>query len=150
MTITALLLALTVTIYCIGRVKRCLDSISEISYILPHWMFTVWIASIALLLSPAIIDHLPDNLKWIGFVSIVGLLTVAASSYYKTENSTMHYAGGWICGIGFMVVVFLNIPHLLFGWSLYLIIMLAKKWKDWVFWMEIVTFLMLIITLLIK
>ena len=148
MIITALLLALIVTIYCVGRVKRCLDSISEISYILPHWMFTVWIACIALLLSPAIIDSLPDNMKWVGFVSIVGLLTVAASPYYRTENAVMHYAGGWICGLGFMVVVFMNAPYILLGWLLYLVGLYFRKLTECVFWMEIFAFGMLMVALL--
>ena len=126
-----------------------LDSISEMAYIIPHWAFSSWTALMGILLMPDIMEHLPENRQWIGFLCIVGLCCVAASSYYKTEAKLLHYVGGWICGICATYIVAANCWECLLCWLLYLAAMLVCWWKCYTFWAELTAFTQLIIVLIV-
>ena len=90
MALLSLLVAMAVVIYAARKKGDVPDSVSEIAYIIPHWAFSSWIAIVGILLMPDLMEHLPDGLQFIGFLSVVGLLCVAASSYYRTEAAHLH------------------------------------------------------------
>ena len=100
------------------------------------------------LLMPDMMEHLPDGLQFIGFLSVVGLLCVAASSYYRTEAAPLHYVGGILCALCATVVTAIINPLLLLGWLLYLIEMLIAKWRNWCFWGEVLVFVLLVAALI--
>ena len=145
--IALLAAAMVVTIATIKK-KGVPDSVSEIAYIIPHWAFSSWIAVVGVLLMPDMMEHLPDGLQFIGFLSVVGLLCVAASSYYRTEAAPLHYVGGILCALCATVVTAIINPLLLLGWLLYLIEMLIAKWRNWCFWGEVVVFVLLVAALI--
>ena len=78
------------------------QSISETSYLtLAHkGLFSAIMGVESALLLPTLLDKSAENTQFLGFLSIIGLLMVAASPYYKTENRLMHYLGGIVAGIG--------------------------------------------------
>ena len=145
--IALLVAAMVVTIATIKK-KGVPDSVSEIAYIIPHWAFSSWIAVVGVLLMPDMMEHLPDGLQFIGFLSVVGLLCVAASSYYRTEAAPLHYVGGILCALCATVVTAIINPLLLLGWLLYLIEMLIAKWRNWCFWGEVLVFVLLVAALI--
>ena len=145
--IALLVAAMVVTIATIKK-KGVPDSVSEIAYIIPHWAFSSWIAVVGVLLMPDMMEHLPDGLQFIGFLSVVGLLCVAASSYYRTVAAPLHYVGGILCALCATVVTAIINPLLLLGWLLYLIEMLIAKWRNWCFWGEVLVFVLLVAALI--
>lgn len=143
----ALLLAGVIVTYAAIKKKGCPDSVSEIAYIIPHWAFSSWIAIVGVLLMPELMEHLPDGLQFIGFLSVVGLFCVAASSYYRTEGAPLHYVGGIMCALCATIVTAIVAPALLLVWLFYLIEMLTTKWKNWCFWGECLVFTLLVAAL---
>lgn len=127
---------------------RDVEPVSEIAYIIPHWAFSSWIALVGILLMPDLMEHLPEQWQFIGFLSIVGLLCVAATSYYRTEAAPLHYIGGIMCACLAVVVMAMIQPALpTIGCSLYVFFMAVCRWEKWCFWGEVVIFLMLILAL---
>ena len=149
-TIIALILAMLVCIVATSWKNDMLDSVSEIAYVIPHWSFTIWIALTGILIMPDIMEHLPENRQWIGFLCVVGLFLVAASSYYKTQERVLHYIGGWLCGICAMYVVTTVCWYWLFGWAVYVGAMFLCRWCCYTFWCEYTAFCMLCAAMLCR
>lgn len=137
-TAIAFILAVTVCLIATSWKNDMLDSVSEVAYIIPHWAFTIWIALVGGLLMPDIMEHLPENWQWVGFLCVVGLFCVGASSYYRTQERTLHYVGGFLWGVCATVVVILNCWPLLLGWILYVVLMWLSRWRCYTFWSEYV------------
>ena len=146
MILIAVILAATVSLYAIQRKRGIPDSVSEIAYIIPHWAFSAWIAVAGISLMPPMMDSLNENWQWIGFLSIVGLMCVSASAYYKTEAKTLHYVGGCLCALCATIVTAIIQPLLLFAWIGYLIMMIWSH-RNWLFWGEVVVFALLVVAL---
>ena len=53
---------------------------------------------------------------------IIGLLDVAISPHYRTENTFLHYFGGILCCVASVVYVANNAPKLLYFWIICFII----------------------------
>lgn len=145
-------LAMTLAIVGIGHAicKKggMIDSVSEVAYIIPHWAFSSWIALTGILLMPDMMEHLPENWQWMGFMCIVGLCCVAASSYYKTEAKVLHFVGGWMCALFAMMIVSFNCWPLLLCWLAYLPAMWAFGWWCYTSWAEILVFVLLVTVLI--
>lgn len=101
------------------------DSVSEVAYIFPKWVFTVWIAFVAMLLMPKLMASLPEDRQWLGFLVAASAFCVAASPYYKTENKVLHYGGGVLCAIIALMVVTILHPWVLL--SLVAVLFAPKK-----------------------
>ena len=147
MSILALLVTLGVVVRAVIKSKEIPDSLSAIAYVIPHWEFSMWVAVIGILVMPDMMHALSDNTQFIGFLSVVGLFCVAASSYYRTEYAPLHYIGGIMCALCATAVTALIQPFLLLLWSVYLIGMLLMAWRRWCFWAEIVVFTLLVVAL---
>ena len=122
------------------------QSISETSYLtLAHkGLFSAIMGVESALLLPTLLDKSAENTQFLGFLSIIGLLMVAASPYYKTENRLMHYLGGIVAGIGSQLLIALNNPIILSSWALFPLTLLNNKGKNSVFWAEIICLLNII------
>lgn len=148
MAIASFIIAMAVLAYAIHRKGSMLDSVSEVAYIIPSWMFTVWIAIVGIFLAPCLIDSLPLGLKWVGFLAIVGLFAVAASPYYKTDSKTLHYSGGIICFIFSTITTAIVSPLLLLLWfGIFPLIIYCAK-KRWLLYCELACFSILILTVI--
>lgn len=141
-------IAAVVLIYATYRNGDILESISESAYLIPSWAFSIWIAIIGILMMPGVIDALPEKYRWIGFLSILGLFGVAASPYYRTESKLLHYGGGIICFISSTIITFILQPFLLLFWVIAIPIFYTKN-KSWLFFCEIICFVMLLISVLL-
>ena len=135
--------------YAVAREKAVPDSVSGIAYIMPHWAFSMWIACTAMLLMPRMMELLPQNEQWIGFVSVVGAFIVASSSFYKSEAKGLHYIGGCICAVFAIVATSMIKPMMLLLFLPVLLILLKLKSKEWLFWTELAIYVVLTTTLLI-
>ena len=147
MSIISLLVALAMMPYAIVKKDGIPDSVSEIAYIIPHCVFSVWIAIVGMLLMPDIMDSLPEGLQFIGFLSVIGLFCVAASSYYRTEAAPLHYIGAILCACCATVVTAMVRPEVLFGWFVYALLMTETKWESWCFWGEVMVLILLVLAL---
>ena len=130
--------------YAIYRTKEIPESVSTIAYIMPHWAFSVWIALTGLSTLPFVLESLPSGWQWVGFLSIVGLLIVASSSYYKTEEKTLHWIGGILCAVCALIVVAIARPWLLLLWIPFFLVLMKWPNDQWFFWCEVMVFALLI------
>ena len=130
--------------YAIYRTREIPESVSSIAYIMPHWAFSVWIALTGLSALPFILESLPNGWQWVGFLSIVGLLIVASSSYYKTEEKTLHWVGGILCAVCALIVVAIARPWLLLLWIPFFLVLMKWPNDKWFFWCEVMVFALLI------
>ena len=130
--------------YAIYRTREIPESVSSIAYIMPHWAFSVWIALTGLSTLPFILEALSDGWQWVGFLSIVGLLIVASSSYYKTEEKTLHWVGGNLCAVCALIVVAIARPWLLLLWIPFFLALMKWPNDQWFFWCEVMVFALLI------
>ena len=121
MVIASFIIAMAVLAYATHKKGGVLESVSEVAYIIPSWAFTVWIAIVGMLLAPELVDKLPEGLKWVGFLVVVGLFAVAASPYYKTESKVLHYGGGILSIICASAVTLILEPAVLVVWALLVI-----------------------------
>lgn len=144
MGIAAYILALAVVVCATIKKGSLPESISEIAYIIPHWAFSIWIAFVGILVMPGMMEHLDENWQWVGFLSVMGLLCVAASAYYKTESKILHYVGGCLCAICATIVTTIIEPCLLLAWIIY---PAFARSKSWLFWGEVMVFTLLVIAI---
>ena len=141
--ITALLLGIAGIVYAAKKLGTVPDSVSSIAYTMPDVCFTLWIASIGALILPCMLERLPDDWRWIGFFAVIGLLCVAATPFYKTDNGGLHYSGGIMCALCATAITVFLCPNLLWAWSVYLMAMLLCRWRCWCFWGEVTVFVLL-------
>ena len=134
--------------YAIYRTKEIPESVSSIAYIMPHWAFSVWIALTGLSTLPFILEALSDGWQWVGFLSIVGLLIVASSSYYKTEEKTLHWVGGILCAVCALIVVAIARPWLLLLWIPFFLALMKWPNDKWFFWTEVMVYELLITSMI--
>lgn len=130
--------------YAVHRTKEIPESVSSIAYIMPHWAFSVWIALTGLSTLPFVLESLPNGWQWVGFLSIVGLFIVASSSYYKTEEKTLHWVGGILCAVCALIVVAIARPWLLLLWIPFFLVLMKWPNDQWFFWVEVMVYALLI------
>ena len=145
MNILSLIIFATGLIWAVLKKKEMLDSVSECAYIMPHWAFSVWMALTAIILLPFLIERLSEDWQFLGFLAVVGALIVAASGYYKTEAKTLHYVGGSLAFVMAQIVATITIPLLLLLWVPLIGVLLWKRPKEWLFYVEIIGYLMVLI-----
>ena len=115
-TFLSFMLFALVMAFAVWRKGAMLDSVSEVAYILPKWAFTVWMAIVGMLLMPGLMEKLPDNWRFLGFLAVACSFGVASTPWYKTEDGTLHYVGGGLCAVLSLVVVAMLRPWLLLAW----------------------------------
>lgn len=133
--IIAIVIAFLVVAIAIYKNKDIPESISEISYIIPRPIYSIWMALIAIFIAPYLIEQYP----FLGFVTCISLIGVAVSGLYKTQLTAFHYTCGWIAAIAMQIITFLVCPYILLFWLLYLFVK-----SKYVFWAEIFTFIQLV------
>lgn len=126
------------------------DSVSEIGYVIPSWAFTAWITLLGMLAMPMMMEVLTDSYQVVGFFAIVGLLCVASSPFYRTEEKALHYIGGGICALCATIVTMMVAKELLLCWLGYLMVMTVVRWKCWCFFAEVFVIVLLLISLCYK
>lgn len=141
----SLIITLFGIIFAIYKNKGIPNSISAIAYIIPHWLFSTWICLSGIALAPELFNYLPENLEFLGFLFVLGIMIVSSTSYYRQEGTTLHYIGAILSTITAFLII--KIPLQLI-WIPYLIYILrTKNTRYFTFISECIIYILLIITI---
>lgn len=128
--ILSVVLSVAMTIVAAKKAKELPDSVSSFSYYVGDVRFSLWTTTMAAVLLFTSLHALPPKHAYIAGMMSVGLLMVAVSPCYRTENKVLHYVGGYLFGLASQVVVALVMPWLLILWVLFPLVFIRKSWKE--------------------
>ena len=98
-----------------------------------HWIWTVVIFTICILIVPTYIEKADINTQFLSFLSIGGLGFVGAVPLVKLKNDVLqfkvHEIGAIICAICSQLVLIFNYPIFLCSWIILLFILLLLVGK---------------------
>ena len=127
---------LLILIYCVFityKDKEIPNSISQIVYSLGtrwKWTFTAVLFAVGFLIVPWMLEILLETYKFLGFLTVVGILGVGADPLVKGEKNIIHYVSAVLCGIMSQIIVLLMMPKLLFLWFPYILYTLYEEKSD--------------------
>ncbi len=149
--ILSVVLSVAMAIVAAKKAKELPDSVSSFSYYVGDVRFSLWATMTAAILLSSSLHALPPKHAYIAGLLSVGLLMVAASPCYRTENKVLHYVGGYLFGLASQVVVALVMPWLLILWILFPLVFIHKSWKEnATFIAEGICYVTLIVSLIIS
>ena len=149
--ISSVVLSVAMAIVAAKKAKELPDSVSSFSYYVGDVRFSLWATMTAAILLSSSLHVLPPKHAYIAGLLSVGLLMVAASPCYRTENKVLHYVGGYLFGLASQVVVALVMPWLLILWILFPLVFIHKSWKEnATFIAEGICYVTLIVSLIIS
>jgi hypothetical protein len=128
--ISSVVLSVAMAIVAAKKAKELPDSVSSFSYYVGDVRFSLWATMTAAILLFSSLHALPPKHAYIAGMMSVGLLMVAASPCYRTENKVLHYVGGYLFGLASQIVVALLITWLLILWVLFPLVFIRKNWKE--------------------
>lgn len=144
-----MIMVMVVLGYATWKMGEIPESLSEVSYIVPHWLFSVGMMLVGILYMPPLMDILSPNKTWLGFLMVVGIAIVASSPYYKTESIRMHYIGAAVCFAFSQIVVAVASPLMLMMWLIYPMFLVKETRRLWLVageWIGIVELTLTILT----
>lgn len=137
MYISCLVGFLIIFLYCIIVIihdREIPNSISQIVYSLSEkwkWTFTIVMFIVGFMIVPQLIEVIQNPLyKFLGFFTVLGILGVGADPLVKGENNIVHYLSAIIMGISSQIIVYMNIPQLLYLWIPYILYTLYESNAD--------------------
>lgn len=146
--IISILLAVSGIARCICSNKELPESISAMVYHLDRpWIWTLWVFSMSFTAMIPMIDAMPDEWKFIAFLSMACLCFVSVMPLIVKESRFWHYLLAIIGGTLSQVCVALISPWWLTLWFSY-VLLTAGVWR-WtegkgVFFMECICYLSLV------
>ena len=122
---TMLLLSLLVAVLYVGiatiKARELPASVSALVYNLPkggwRWLWTIWLWTVTMLLTPSLIESMPDGLQVVAFLTLMCLLFVGAMPLGMDASNNTHYILGIAGGVLSQVCVLLLNPWWLLVWS---------------------------------
>ena len=108
---------------------RPLESVSGMAYVLPKWLFSVWVFLTGLLAVPSVFDALSDTWRFLGFLMMAALVFVAATACYREERTALHYAAGTATAVVATFITAVLCPKLLWLWLLYPLVIIRVQVK---------------------
>ncbi|MBF1414341.1 MAG: hypothetical protein HXN33_02050 [Prevotella histicola] len=149
--ISSVVLSVAMAIVAAKKAKELPDSVSSFSYYVGDVRFSLWATTMAAVLLFSSLHALPPKQGYIAGLMSIGLLMVAASPCYRTENKILHYVGGYLFGLTSQVVVALLMPWLLILWVLFPLVFIRKDWKEnATFIAEAICYLTLVVSLIVS
>ena len=130
MIVLSVILSVGIVVLAVRTAKELPDSVSSFSYYVGDVRFAIWASATAVLLLFPVLHVLPAECSCVGGLMSVGLLLVAASPYYRTENKVQHYTGGYLFGLCSQAVVALLMPCLLLSWTLFPLVFIRRSWRE--------------------
>lgn len=137
MYISCLVGFLIIFLYCIIVIihdREIPNSISQIVYSLSEkwkWTFTIVMFIVGFMIVPQLIEVIQNPLyKFLGFFTVLGILGVGADPLVKGEHNIVHYLSAIIMGISSQIIVYMNIPQLLYLWIPYILYTLYESNAD--------------------
>lgn len=130
MTFTLLIVSILLVALYVGATiwkrKELPESISAMVYDLSkpwRWVWSVWLATVTVMISPALTEAMPSEWYGIaGHICIVLLAMTAAIPLLPGEHNKAHYVCGISAGIMSQVCVMIICHYWLLTWTLYLIL----------------------------
>lgn len=132
------------------------NSVSETFYLLPvgsKWLFTAMCWATCAIIVPWM-DKSPENLQFLGFLSVLGLLFVGTAAQFKQSFvKSVHYWAAGICAVASQVWIIFATD---FWWVSWAVIHIALGFWFWdrrkhiTFWLEMWCFASLFVTLLLS
>lgn len=107
----------------IWRHKQLPESISSLVYNLPkpwQWVWIVWMWAVTFTMAPAFIEAMPDNFRFLAFLTIACLLFVGAMPLVKNERNTFHNILGIAAGVFSQVCVAIMYLDWIAFWGFFL------------------------------
>ena len=121
MLILSLLLVVSYVGAAIWRSGMLPESVSAMVFALPRkgqWLWTAWLALVALTLAPSLFEAMPENWGITAHVFVTSILFVAVMPLIKGEKNTAHNVLGIVGGIFSQVCVCLVCAWWLLVWML--------------------------------
>lgn len=122
----SVLLAVLFTGIAIRKGRGLPESVSAMVYTLPvggyRWLWTVWLWLVAMCLAPKLMETLPEELGFVGFMMLVCLIFVGAMPLFDKENGKWHNILGISAGILSQLCVLIICPWWLLSWLLMAVI----------------------------
>lgn len=104
------------------RLRTLPESVSALVYLLPHggwqWLWTLWLWAVTFLLTPALIEAMPDAWRFFALLCVACLLFVGAVPLFDTDHHRLHNALGIASGILSQACVWFVSPWWLLLWLL--------------------------------
>jgi hypothetical protein len=134
------------------------DSFSDTYYLLNEKkprlgsLFTLLMMSMSFLMMSVMMDYTPENFKFLGFLTLWGILFVgAAPAFADKSQEKIHYSAAGIAAICSLTWLFICFPQ--YVWVLGVnmvipIIMSVKTRRAYLFWGEMVIFFTIYIVLI--
>jgi hypothetical protein len=107
----------------IGRMKALPESISAMVYELPkgrQWVWSVWLCLVSFTLMPVLLEKLPDNAEFLGFLTVLGLAGAAVTPLIHADTRKWHYVVAVGAGILSQVCTAILSPWWLVLWLIML------------------------------
>ena len=128
-TIISFLLVILLVGITIWKKKELPVSISSLVYLFKwKWTWTIWMWLIAGTLVYPLFEALPVTYKFLGFLSIFGLIFAGATPIFNKDNYKLHGIFGAIAVVFSQFCVVLIQPWALLLW--YILIILLLKFRD--------------------
>ena len=94
------------------------ESVSAMVYDLKHkWVWSAWLCAVSLTLMPALIDALPDYVRFIGFLTVCCLLGCAVTPIIRQDLRNVHNMLGVCAGVLSQLCVAFVCPWWLLAWT---------------------------------
>ena len=116
------------------------ESISSLVYMMGGTLWTLWIWTLTGLTMPKLLNVLPEEWKFIGFIGLGCLGFVGAMPLIPDEKNTLHNVLGIATGIFTQVAVLILWPSLLWCWIIFLVL----GWRKPVFVSEMICWVTLV------
>lgn len=152
----SLIVIVAYLVYAIGVIKAIPCTVSDTYYQLRERNHSVWLFQIAMIvpamvLMPVWLEYSTDNIQFLSFLACAGLMFVGTAPLFKEEfERKVHYAGAAIAGIATILWVCLSgmgwLPMIVFTFAG----MAMLRYKKWLFWAEIATFICAYVGILLK
>lgn len=117
------------------------------------WIFPIMLACVVFLIIPYWLEITPESYQFLGFISCFGLLMVFTSPEFEDEqHKTIHFVGAAISAVTAITWCMLQgqwlIILFMFAWFFLMAIITRTLKKCYLFWIELVAFESLFISLI--
>lgn len=123
--VTMLMLSLLVAVLYAGiaaiKERELPESVSALVYHIPkggwRWLWTLWLWTVAILLAPSLMEAMPGDWRFVGFLTLGCLLFVGAMPLGMNDSNATHNTLGIAAGVLSQVCVILINPLWLLVWA---------------------------------
>ena len=122
MLVLSFLLAVALPAAAIWKDREIPVSISALAYVFKggkRWTWTIWLWLTSCLMAAPLMDSLTESWQFMGFLTIICLISTGAMPVFIKEHKDVHDCFGIAAGFFSQVCVMLISPWWLFSWILF-------------------------------